>query len=276
MLAQTPPILDDFVDVGRVTGWDVAGATAIILGSIGVAMLIRRFGTKWLIAVKGLPDQAGLAIARGVSYLVVVVGIVFALPLLGFSAEPGLILFVILGLMLYVGGRPLVEDFTAGIVLRARVPFSVGELIRHDELLGVVIETDGRATVILTPDGETVRVTNSAMLRDPIVNLSRAGARRSTIDVGVAYGTDLDQAVAVLSESIIGLDSLLSDPKPIVAVSEYLDSSILIHVRDEIAARDEVMRSIDRTLAGAGIVIAFPQRDVWLRARDDAEPDAGA
>lgn len=282
MLAQTPPILDDLADVGGVTGWDVAAAVAIP-GSIGAAMLVRRFGMKWLISVEGPPDPAGVAIVRAASYLLVVVGIVLALPLLGFSAQPGLILIVIVGVLLYVSGRPLVEDFTAGIILRTPVPFTIGDLIRHDDVLGAVMETDGRATVILTPDGETVRATNSAMLRDPIVNLSRNKARRTTVDVGVPYRTDLDRAVSVTQEANSHLDTLLSDPKPIVAVSAYRDSSIRIHVmfwhaptiRDEIAARDEVMRSTDRALAESHIVVAFPQRDVWLRTRDDTQPDGG-
>lgn len=41
---------------------------------------------------------------------------------------------------------------------------------------------------------------------------------------------------------------------------------------DEIVARDEVMRSISQAIAQAGIVVAFPRRDVWLRTtRDDPQ-----
>ncbi len=273
MLFQTVPSIDEIVDVDSVTGWDVVTAIAIVVVAVGVSALVRRYTKKWLTSMKGLPEDVGVTIARVVGYTTVLVGILLALPYLGFDIQPVMILLLGIGLLLFFGGRPLMEDFSAGIILQARTPFGVGDLIRHEELLGVVREIDGRATVLLTPDGETVRITNSAMLRAPIVNLSREGARRSTVDVGVAYGTDLDQAVAILRESVAGLDTVLIDPPPLIGVAAYEDSAILIKVRywhaptvtDEIVARDETIRSINRALAQAGIVIAFPQRDVWLR-----------
>jgi len=277
MLFQIPPGIDEIVDVDNVTGWDVVAAIAIIAGAAGIAALVRRYTTKWLTSIKDLPEEAGAALGRVAGYTVLLAGILLALPYLGFDTQPVMILLVIVGLLLFFGGKPLMENFSAGIVLQARAPFGVGDLIRHGDHLGIVTEIDGRATVLVTPDGETVRITNSAMLREVIVNLSAEGARRSTVDVGVAYGTDLDRAVMVLRDSVDGLDSVLSTPAPLIGVAAYQDSAILLQVRywhapmatDEIIARDEVMRAIARALEKAGIVIAFPQRDVWLRTTQD-------
>lgn len=282
MLLQTVPGIDEIVDVENVTGWDVATAIAIVLVAIGISAFVRSFTRKQLKSVKGIPEAARTAITRTAGYITLLFGILLAMPYLGIDTQPVMILLLVVGLLLFFAGRPLMEDFSAGIVLQVRKPFGVGDLVRHVDHVGVVKEIDGRATVLVTPEGETVRIANSVILREPIVNLSREGARRSTVDVGVAYGTDLDQAIAVLSESVNGLHSVLEDPPPLIGAASYEDSAILLQVFywhapsaiDEIIARDEVIRSIDQALAQAGIVIAFPQRDVWLRAtRDDPQDE---
>jgi len=281
MLFQTVPGIDEIIDVDNVTGLDVVTAIAIVTLAVGISVIVRRYAKKRLISVEGLPDAAVAAIVRVSGYTVVLVGTLLALPYLGIDTQPVMILLLAVLLLLFFGGRTLMEDFSAGIILQARNPFGVGDLIRHDDHLGVVTEIDGRATVLVTPDGETVRIANSTMLREPIVNMSRVGARRSTVDVGVAYGTDLDQAVTVLTEALNSLDTVLTDPPPLVGVAKYEDSAIVLQVlywhapmaTDEIVARDEVIRSINRALAQAGIVIAFPQRDVWLRTTQDDSPD---
>ena len=118
------------------------------------------------------------------------------------------------------------------------------------------------------------------MIRVPITNLSAEGARRTEVNVGVAYGTNLDAAIAVVTEAISGLDRVLDEPAPTIGVFSYEESAIRIQVwcwhlpsmLDEFLARDQIIRSIDKALHEAGIVIAFPQRDVWLRDSNIEQP----
>jgi small conductance mechanosensitive channel len=279
MLFQTVPIeVGDVVDVADVTGQDVLKAVAVVVISVIVAMISKRYIRKWLESLDGVPKAAADAIARATGYLIVFVGVLFALPLLGFQSQPVLLVILAVALLLFFAGKPLMESFTAGIILQARSPFLVGELIKHEDHIGTVIETNGRTTVISTPTGERVAIPNVSMLSHPISNLSHEGARRTTVNVGVAYGTDLDAAVDVIVSTVTGLDTVLKDPAPMVGVAEYHDSAIRIQVwcwhlpslLDEFLARDEIVRFIDRALRSAGIVIAFPQMDVWMK---DPSPD---
>jgi small-conductance mechanosensitive channel len=274
MLLQTVPEIDEIIDVENVTGWDVVTAIVIVLLAVGISALVRRLTRRQLNSVTGLPEAARIAITRTAGYITLLLGILLAMPYLGIDTQPVMILLLVVGLLLFFGGRPLMEDFSAGIILQMRKPFGVGDLVQHVDHLGIVKEIDSRATILVTPDGETVRIANSVVLREPIVNLSREGVRRSTVDVGVAYGTDLDQAIVVLSEALVGLDSVLKDPPFSIRAASYEESSILVQVAfwhaplttDETIARDEVIRSINQALARAGIVMAFPQMDVWLRS----------
>jgi small-conductance mechanosensitive channel len=207
------------------------------------------------------------------AYLVVLVGVLFALPYLGFQSQPVFLVLLVIAVLVFFASRPLLESFTAGLIIQARGPFVVGDLIQHEEFIGVVQETNGRTTLIASPTGEIVAIPNISMIRVPITNLSAEGARRTEVDVGVAYGTDLDAAIAVVTEAISGLDRVLDEPAPTIGVFSYEESAIRIQVwcwhlpsmLDEFLARDQIIRSIDKALHEAGIVIAFPQRDVWLR-----------
>jgi small-conductance mechanosensitive channel len=212
-------------------------------------------------------------------YLIVLIGVLIALPYLGFQSQPVLLILLVVAVLIFFASRPLLESFTAGLIIQARGPFGVGDLIQHEDHLGTVKETNGRTTIIVTPDGQTVAIPNISMLKAPITNLSAEGVRRTTVDVGVAYGTDLDAAIAVVTTAITDLDVVLDDPQPTIGIISYEESAIRIQVwcwhlpsmMDEFLARDQIIRSIDRALRAAHIVIAFPQRDVWLRSPPDTQ-----
>ena len=274
MMFQTGSQLDEIVDVDDVTAVDIGSAVVIVVLAIVVATIVRRLLRKYLTRLDQLSDPVAMALIRGVTYFIIAIGVLLALPLLGFQIEPAMVLVVVGAILLFFAARPLMEDFSASLILQTRAPFVVGDMIRYDDHTGTVIDIDGRATVIETPTGETVRVRNTTILADPIVNMTSIGHRRSVVEVGVAYGTDLDRAVDVLSGVVSKVPLALENPKPRVIVSEFDESAITIQiwvwhlptVMDEVATRDQVIRSVDRTLRQEGIVIAFPQRDVWMRS----------
>jgi small-conductance mechanosensitive channel len=274
MYFQTIPIdVNEIVDAESVTGRDAISAMLIIVAALLLAFAATRLTRKWLSSIEGLPEAARDSLSRMTGYLIVLVGVLIALPYLGFQSQPVLLILLVVAVLVFFASRPLLESFTAGLIIQARGPFLVGDLIQHEDHIGIVKETNGRTTIIVSPDGQTVAIPNISMLKAPITNLSAEGARRTTVNVGVAYGTDLDAALAVVRSAITGLDLVLDDPHPTIGIISYDDSAIRIQVwcwhlpsmMDEFLARDQIIRSIDRALRDAHIVIAFPQRDVWLR-----------
>lgn len=281
MFFQTIPVdVGELVDTDEVTGTDALVAFGIVVVSILLALLVNRLMRRWLGHISGLPTAAVDGLGRMTAYLVVLVGVLFALPYLGFQPQPVFLVMLVIAVLVFFASRPLLESFTAGLIIQARGPFLVGDLIQHEDFIGVVRETNGRTTLIVTPGGEMVAIPNISMIRVPITNLSAEGARRTEVNVGVAYGTDLDAAIAVVTEAISGLDRVLDDPAPTIGVFSYEESAIRIEVwcwhlpsmLDEFLARDQIIRSIDKSLREAGIVIAFPQRDVWLRDSNVEQP----
>ena len=130
---------------------------------------------------------------------------------------------------------------------------------------------NSRTVIVDTPDGRRVHLPNRQVLDREIVNLTVRGRRRTTLEVGVEYDTDLGDARQVILGAITGLDEVLDDPESVAEVYEFGDNAITIRALfwhaptlwEERAARDAAARSIKRALDSAGIVIAFPQRVLW-------------
>ena len=104
-----------------------------------------------------------------------------------------------------------------------------------------------------------------------IVNLTREPVRRSTLAVGVAYDTDLQQATEAIYGALERVARVLSDPGPAVNLDGFGDSSIGFNVLywhasdvpSELAARHDLVLAIHQAFAAENITIAFPQVVVW-------------
>jgi small-conductance mechanosensitive channel len=172
-----------------------------------------------------------------------------------------------------------VENFVASLVLQSRRPFSIGDTIEIDGTRGIVVDIDSRTTRLTGLDGTQVRMPNSAVLADSIINLTRDPARRSSLTVGVAYDTDLQRAADALTEATSRVPRVLADPPPTVNLDGFGDSSIgfrilFWHASDvpsELAARNDLVLAVHQALSTQGITIAFPQMVVWSGA-DAARP----
>jgi small conductance mechanosensitive channel len=252
-------------------GWhEVIAAVAVMVVTVALASLtgrlIRRTTRKWV------GDESGFVpfLSKLARWLVILVGSTFALLFLGVQIGPVFLIILIVGVVVFLSARPLLENFGAGVVLQTEAPFHVGDLVEITGHRGTVKDISGRTTIIDTFDGRRVRVPNNQVLGSSIVNLTERGGRRSQLTVGVEYGTDLDRAQRVIVEALAGIDGVLGDPGPEALVSEFADSSIVFTVRfwhqtigDWMPLGDQVARTVDRTLRREGIVIALPQRVVW-------------
>ena len=278
------PVVDQLVDTRNVTGWSVLFAVIAVVGGWVLSRLARRGLERLLARWPTLPVYVTDYAVRGVGWLIMFLAVVYALSLLGFDMSPIVIGLLIVFVVLVLSGRPLLEDFGAGVILQARSPFVPGDQIASHDYLGVVDELNARALVLITLDGERVYIPNRKVLEAPIVNYTEHGARRTVMEVGMRYGTDLDRAQRVLLDAVANVSGVLEDPPPEVLAEEFDDSAIDFEVHfwhaAEILAglrvRDDVTRAVDRALKGAAIVIAFPQRTLWWGesppASDEAPP----
>ncbi len=122
---------------------------------------------------------------------------------------------------------------------------------------------------------------NSKFLENNVVNLTRRDDRlRTSINVGVAYGSNLELVIELLEQAASEHPSVNERPKPFVWFNDFGDNSLAFQVHFWINARTttqmrrietDVRLTIDRLFREHQIVIAFPQRDLHLQSQRPLE-----
>lgn len=218
----------------------------------------------------------------------VVLGVVLALDLLNLTALLSTILGAagIAGLAIGFAVRDTVENFIASIMLSVRQPFRPKDLVEIEGDLGHVIRLTSRATILLSPDGNHIRIPNSKVFSARIVNYTRNDERRFTFTLGIDPNADLAEAQAIILAALEELPYLLDSPGPSTWVEDVGDSTITItaagwvkqHETGLFMARGEAIRLAKARLEEAGITLPEPTyrliTDATVRAGKPPEPEA--
>lgn len=272
------------LDLGR-----LAGASTVLVVGIGLAVLLGVVVRR----VVGGPDTAPAAssfIARFVQFVIVAATAVYALNTLGVRITPLLGALGIGGIAVALAVQSMLTNLIASIILQVRRPFRRGDQVAVTEgLEGVVEEVNLRTVRLRTFDGNDVMIPATMVLDDAITNYTRRRTRRTSLDVGMDYDTDLTAAREVMLSAMATVDEVLADPAPEAWVVLFGDNAITITLRYWHApenavlwrVRSEVAVAVKRDLDAAGMVIAFPQRVLHLSPEADrltvdrSEPDQG-
>ncbi len=188
----------------------------------------------------------------------------------------------VIGIAVGFAARDTLANLFAGFFIIADAPYKLGDYIVLDTGdRGEVTKVGIRSTRLLTRDDVEITVPNAEMANAKVYNES--GGRwvkfRIRIQVGVAYGSDLDQVVELLERVASEHDNVCRDPAPRVRMRGFGDSSLdfellcwVHHPSERGLVAHELYMHIYKELGRAGIGIPFPQRDVWLR--DVGQPAA--
>lgn len=198
----------------------------------------------------------------------IVAGAVVALVLLDATALLGTILGAagIFGLAVGFAVRDTVENYIASILLSLRNPFEVNDLVNISGYEGSVARLTSRATILISLDGNHIRIPNAQVFKAVITNYTRNPERRFAFDVGIDTGQDLLAAQALALETLKATPGVLGEPRPMVVIEGIGDSNVLLRLfawvdqRDHNFAkvRSEAIRGVKEAFDNAGIVMPEP------------------
>lgn len=243
---------------------------------------------------KGLledPDRGGDVIDRhrreAIHHVVqlVVYGVAALVVLALAGVRPGNLLVGAgaIGLVVGLAARQTLGAVIAGFVLLLARPFEIGDWVVVDEIDGVVSDVTLFNTRLRTWDGEQVIVPNDEVTATNIVNRTREGRLRVSVDVGVDYDTDVEAAADLALEAMSDLEEVLDQPAPDVVTKRFADSAVILELRFWIgepsaarrwAAQTAVVQAVKQTFDGEGVKIPYPQRE--LSGRGDGSLQVGA
>ena len=261
------------VTYGITVGKSVGSLLLFLIGYWLFARLVRKM-QDMLVRRFGIDPQVAQVIRRWAMILLAVMLIIFVLNL----ARIPLTVFAFLGGALAIGvgfgTQTIIKNFISGIIILFERKIRVGDTIELDGMAGQVTAVDLRATTVRGFNGVEALVPNSSFLENQVINWTYSNEQiRREVRVGVAYGTDTRKAEELLLAEAARNPEVLADPAPEVFFEDFADSALLLVLvywvelgPGRMARRiDSTLRhAIYRTFNEAGIMIAYPQRDVHI------------
>lgn len=249
----------------------LVAAVVIFFVGLYVASLISKLVDRAL-KQRDVAAEARKVVTQIVRWSLIVLVVVTALQQVNFDLTAFVAGLGVAGFTIGFALKDISENFVAGLLLLLQRPFELGDVVKVDDFRGRITDVTLRATEMVTMDGHNVLLPNSLVYTNPIYNFTRSPLARIALDVGVAYGSDLDHVRETALEAISALPDVLEDPEPSVVFHTFADSSInltLFYWIDnretrQFQASDLGVPVIKNAFEREGIDIPFPIRTVYM------------
>ena len=244
----------------------------VILSFIGA-----RFFLKWIrvLLTRNMqePDKLKfISFFKFVQYITYIIVGFAVLSASGINVTPFLAASAALLVGLGLALQELFQDVIGGIFIFIDKSLLVGDIVEVDGKVARVKEVSLRTTRAITRDDKIVVIPNHKFISEIIINYTQNHkTTRESVKIGVAYGSDVKKAEALLLQSVTQQSGVLKKPKPFVLFDDFGDSalqfSVLFFITDSFSdpkIKSEIRFTIDQLFRENNISIPFPQRDVHI------------
>ncbi len=248
----------------------ISALVILVVGYIVSKVLVSIF--KRSMRKTKLPPLVIEFLGRFMAILLYTTVLILGLGAVGISVSPLILgLSAVIGLILGFGLQDTLTNLAAGVWIAALRPIDLDEVVEVAGKTGSVSGIGLMSTELKTPDNKIITIPNKLVWGSIIVNYTRMPTRRVDVDVGVAYGTDLDRAIKLAMDLMKSHPLVLDEPEPGVIITALADSSINLQLRawtkteDYWTVKGDLTRGIYELYTKEGIEIPFPQLDVHLK-----------
>lgn len=245
----------------------------ILLGYLISKLLSRRLGRSVLPRF-GMTKGVIVALETLAFYALMAIFFLWALRLVSIPLTVFTVVGGVLAIGIGFGSQNIINNFISGLILLAERPIKAGDLIDVDGVFGQVERIGPRSSRIRAGDNTHVIVPNSAFLEKNVLNWTVSDdVIRSTVDVGVAYGSPVESVAEGMRRAIAEEPGIMEDPAPEILFMDFGDNALAFRAYfwirvtrslDRYRFQSALRFRIDRIFSEMNIVIAFPQRDIHL------------
>ena len=258
----------------------VEGIMLVLVSMLGGYLLSRLtefFLARRLANSKIQPDV--IHIIKRVSFYLILVLValtilsVLGIPITAFAFATGAI-----AIGVGFGAQNIINNFISGWILIAERPIRINDFIEIDGNMGTVSEVNARSTLIHRTDGVHMLVPNSTLLETTVINWTLLDRNiRTSLRIGVAYGSNPMQVVELMKEAVSGVAEVLDTPPPEYVFEDFGDSALIFDVyfwshvmgaKTLRSIRSDIRFRISEIFAANDVVIAFPQMDIHLHTQE--------
>ena len=172
-----------------------------------------------------------------------------------------------------MAAKDTLAHMISGFTIMLDRPFRIGDrILLAGGQIGDVADIGLRSTKIKTLDNQLLIIPNSDLCNSMLTNLAFPNSRaKGRINIGVAYGSDVDQVKVLLVATALEAENVLSDPLPDAYFVSFGDSalnmSLFFWVEEYatlFATTDRVNSLIIKRFREKNIEIPFPVRTIIM------------
>ncbi|MRX68753.1 Mechanosensitive ion channel [Flavobacterium resistens] len=209
------------------------------------------------------------------------IGISLAFISSGIPVDRLTIIISALGVGIGFGLQTLVNNLVSGLIIAFEKPVNINDTIEIGGQTVTMKSIGIRSSVVATFDGADVIIPNGDLLSQHLTNWTLSNNKKRTdITIGVAYGTNLEEAKTILEEILKNHSLVLENPVPIIWFKDFNTSAIDIvikfwvsHINFANDVKSDLIILIDKTFRENNIEIPFPQQDIHIIKKENKESE---
>lgn len=262
-----------------------SGDSSVYFNQVLVALLVVLVGlfiSRWiargiglrLSKVARLNENTTHALQRVFHLFFIVIIVLIALPIAGIPITIFTVLGGAVAIGIGFGAQNLFNNLISGLILMIEKPIRIGDIVEVGDEAGKVEDIGNRCVRVRRGDGVDVLIPNSQFLEQMVVNWTLSDSDlRGEVLVGVAYGSDTRKTHDLMLRAANEHNKIHRSPEPFALFEDFGDNALgfrlyywsSVQKPLDIKRINSALRfRIDELFREAGIVIAFPQRDVHL------------
>jgi small-conductance mechanosensitive channel len=272
-----PMVLKELEDIHWKLGGVDVSLRSLLEGALSAAVVL--VAALWISAaiesrlLAGANDNLSVRkfAANAVRALLLLVGLLLALSAAGIPVGALGVLGGALGVGIGLGLQKLAANYVSGFVILAERSLRIGDVVKVDGFEGRITDIKTRYTVVRALNGRESIVPNEMLITQRVENSSLADPKVAiSTTVQVAYGTDLESLLPLLTRAVSGVSRVIDDPAPSVFLtgfaSDGLELTVIFWIADPVNGQNNVRSDVNlailRTIDEAGVTIPYPQRVV--------------
>lgn len=223
-----------------------------------------------------IDDGAKYAVLTISRYGIFIIGVILALSQIHLDLGRLGWLIAAIGVGLGFGLQEIISNFFSGIILLIERPIRIKDIVTIGDMTGEVRRINIRATTIRNFDYQEVVLPNKDLITRAVTNWTRGDTvNRLVIEIGAAYGSDVNLISQTLHDIAADDPNVLADPAPVVTFERHGDSALEFVLRVflpspslRLETLDRLNKRINAAFQELNIEIPFPQRDIHIRSND--------
>jgi small-conductance mechanosensitive channel len=260
--------------------WTISHGVVTVFLTVVFALWVAGIIEARLMRVESMDSSLRIVGIRVTRALLTVIALVASLSLVGIDMTALSVFTGALGVGLGFGLQKIASNYVSGFIILLDRSIRLGNIVQIGTDVGQVTQITTRYTVLKHPGGTEYIVPNETLISSVVQNQSYSDTRmRLTTVVGVAYDSDIDLAMRLMTEAASAQPRVLAEPPPKVFLTQFADSSINLElgfwIIDPEEGKGNVVSDINlaiwRIFRAHAIEIPFPQRDVRIIQEKPAE-----